>query len=204
LLYFGRLEWEKGVQDLIAALPRIRRGHPGTRLVVAGKGRHFDELVDQSKKLRVRRAVDFVGHLSDRDLRAVLAAADAVVLPSRYEPFGIVALEAAAAKAPLVASTAGGLGEVVVHGETGLAFSPGDVGGLADSVTTVLSDAQAAAERAMAAQSRLAADFDWNRIAEATAAVYRRARPGELVELGRPKIATGNAFEPVAAGLPEL
>ncbi|MFD9961181.1 glycosyltransferase family 4 protein, partial [Amycolatopsis sp. NPDC059020] len=194
LLYFGRLEWEKGVQDLLSALPRIRREHPGTRLVVAGKGRHFDELVDQSRRLRVRRAVDFVGHLSDRDLRAVLAAADAVVLPSRYEPFGIVALEAAAAKAPLVASTAGGLGEVVVHGETGLAFSPGDVTALADAVEAVLSDGDAATRRALAAQSRLAADFDWNRIAEATVAVYRRARPGEPAELGRPKIATGNAF----------
>ncbi|MGW3992651.1 glycosyltransferase family 4 protein [Amycolatopsis sp. NPDC004772] len=204
LLYFGRLEWEKGVQDLLAALPRIRRRHPGTRVVVAGKGRHFDELVEQSRKLRVRRAVDFVGHLSDRDLRAALAAADAVVLPSRYEPFGIVALEAAAAKAPLVASTAGGLGEVVVHGETGLAFSPGDVAELANAVTTVLSDAEAAAERARAAQSRLAADFDWGRIAEATAEVYRRTKPGEPVELPRPKIATGNAFEPVPAEIPEV
>jgi glycogen(starch) synthase len=203
LLYFGRLEWEKGVQDLLAALPRIRRRHPGTRVVVAGKGRHFDELVEQSRKLRVRRAVDFVGHLSDRDLRAALAAADAVVLPSRYEPFGIVALEAAAAKAPLVASTAGGLGEVVVDGETGLAFNPGDVAALANAVTTVLSDADAAAERARAAQARLAADFDWGRIAEATAAVYRRAKPGEAVELPRPKIATGNAFEPVPAEIPE-
>lgn len=173
-------------------------------MVVAGKGRHFDELVEQSRKLRVRRAVDFVGHLSDRDLRAALAAADAVVLPSRYEPFGIVALEAAAAKAPLVASTAGGLGEVVVHGETGLAFSPGDVGALADAVTAVLNDADAAARRARAAQARLAADFDWGRIAEATVAVYRRTKAGEPVELPRPKIATGNAFEPVAAGIPEL
>ncbi|MEW2501320.1 glycosyltransferase family 4 protein [Amycolatopsis sp. NPDC047767] len=195
LLFFGRLEWEKGVQDLLAALPRIRRQFPGTRVVVAGKGRHHDELVAQARKLRIRRAVDFVGHLPDRDLRALLAAADAVVLPSRYEPFGIVALEAAAAKAPLVASTAGGLGEVVVDGETGLAFEPGDVAGLATAVTTVLGDAVAATRRARAAQSRLAADFDWGRIAEATAEVYRRARMGEPIELGRPKIATGNAFE---------
>ncbi|MEU3626588.1 glycogen synthase [Amycolatopsis coloradensis] len=195
LLYFGRLEWEKGVQDLLAALPRIRRAKPGTRLVVAGKGRHLEELVDQARKLRVRRAVDFVGHLSDRELRAVLAAADAVVLPSRYEPFGIVALEAAAAKAPLVASTAGGLGEVVVDGETGLAFSPGDVDALGNAVEAVLDDEVAAARRALTAQSRLAADFDWGRIAEATVAVYRRARVGEPGELGRPKIATGNAFE---------
>jgi glycogen(starch) synthase len=195
LLYFGRLEWEKGVQDLLAALPRIRRHRPGTRLVVAGKGRHLEELIEQAKKLRIRRAVDFIGHLSDRELRAVLAAADAVVLPSRYEPFGIVALEAAAAKAPLVASTAGGLGEVVLDGETGLAFTPGDVKALGGAVETVLGDKSAANRRACAAQARLASDFDWSRIAEATADVYRRARVGEPVELGRPKIATGNAFE---------
>ncbi|MGH3515833.1 MAG: glycosyltransferase family 4 protein [Haloechinothrix sp.] len=194
LLYFGRLEWEKGVQDLLDALPEIRRHHPGTRLVVAGKGRHLEPLTKQARKLRVRRAVDFVGHLSDRDLRAVLAGADAVVLPSRYEPFGIVALEAAAAKAPLVASTAGGLGEVVVDGETGLAFCPGDITALISGVHAVLTDRPAAARRADAAQARLAADFDWARIAKSTAEVYRRARPAGPQPLGRPKIATGNAF----------
>jgi glycogen(starch) synthase len=196
LLFFGRLEWEKGVQDLLAALPRIRRSHPGTRLVIAGKGRHLDDLIKQARKLRIRRAVDFVGHLTDRELRAVLAAADAVVLPSKYEPFGIVALEAAAAMAPLVASTAGGLGEVVINGETGLAFAPGDVDALSAAVETVLADKPAASRRAAAAQARLAVDFDWSHIAEATADVYRRARVNEPVELGRPKIATGNAFEP--------
>jgi len=195
LLYFGRLEWEKGVQDLLSALPGIRRNHPGTRLVVAGRGRHLDELVEQSRKLRIRRAVDFAGHLPDRELRAVLAAADAVVLPSRYEPFGIVALEAAAAQAPLVASTAGGLGEVVIDGVTGLAFSPGDVTALGTAVDTVLRDRAAAEHRARTAKARLSADFDWARIAEATAEVYRRARPGGVTELPRPKIPTGNAFQ---------
>lgn len=194
LLFFGRLEWEKGVQDLLDALPGIRRHHPGTRLVVAGKGRHLEPLIEQARKLRIRRSVDFVGHLSDRDLRAILAGADAVVLPSRYEPFGIVALEAAAAKAPLVASTAGGLGEVVVDGETGLAFIPGDVPALTTAVRAVLDDRPAAARRAATAQARLAADFDWARIAEATAEVYRRARAAGPQQLGRPKIATGNAF----------
>lgn len=196
LLYFGRLEWEKGVQDLLAALPEIRRSHPGTRLVVAGQGRHREELVEQSRKLRVRRAVTFAGHLPDRELRAVLAAADSVVLPSRYEPFGIVALEAAAAEAPLVASTAGGLGEVVIDGVTGLAFTPGDVPSLTTAVDTVLRDRKAARRRARTARSRLAADFDWAQIATATAAVYRRARFAGPAEFGRPKIPTGNVFEP--------
>jgi glycogen(starch) synthase len=194
LLFFGRLEWEKGVQDLIAALPRIRARHPGARLVVAGKGRQEDELLAAARRHRVRRAVDFVGHLSDRELRVALAAADAVVLPSRYEPFGIVALEAAAAGAPLVASTAGGLGEVVVDGRTGVSFPPGEVAALVDAVHAVLVDPAAARARAHAARARLTIDFDWGRIARATAEVYASARLMAHDVLGRPKIATGNAF----------
>jgi len=125
-----------------------------------------------------------------------------VVLPSRYEPFGIVALETAAAGAPLVASTAGGLGEVVVDGETGLSFAPGDVTALASAVGAVLDDPEAAARRADTARARLAVDFDWARIAAGTAAVYAAAPVDGPAQLGRPKIPTGNVFgrsAPVAA-----
>jgi glycogen(starch) synthase len=194
LMYFGRLEYEKGVQDLIAALPRIRRSHPGTRVVVTGTGTAHDQLVAAVEKHRVRRSVTFTGHLPDGDLAALLRAVDAVVLPSRYEPFGIVALEAAAAGAPLVASTAGGLGEVVLDGETGLSFAPGDVAGLAAAVNVVLADPAAAARRARAARKRLGSAFEWSRIAADTAAVYAAATSGGAGELGRPKIPTGNVF----------
>jgi glycogen(starch) synthase len=194
LLYFGRLEYEKGVQDLIAALPRIRRARPGTRVLVAGTGTAADMLLEAARTHRVLRSVAFLGHLPDDELVALLAAADAVVLPSRYEPFGIVALEAAAAGAPLVASTAGGLGEVVEDGATGVSFPPGDVAALARAVGVVLADPRAAARRARAARARLGVDFDWTHIAVGTAVVYAVARAGGPVELGRPKIPTGNAF----------
>jgi glycogen synthase len=196
VVYFGRLEWEKGVHDLLAALPRVRRAFPGTRLVVAGQGRQGSALVEQSRKLRVRRSVDFVGHLSDRSLVALLAAADVVVLPSRYEPFGIVALEAAAAGAPLVASSAGGLAELVVDGVTGLSVTPGDVEGIASAVRAVLGDPAGAARRARAAKARLSSEFDWAGIAAQTAEVYAAAEVRDRPPLGRPKIASGNAFTP--------
>ncbi|MCO1660218.1 glycosyltransferase family 4 protein [Pseudonocardia humida] len=194
LLYFGRLEHEKGVQDLVAALPRIRAAHPGARLVVAGTGSMADRLVEVARRGRVRRSVLFPGYLPDAELAAAVAAADAVVLPSRYEPFGIVALEAAAAGAPLVASSAGGLGEVVREGETGVSFPPGDVGELARAVGRVLGDPAAAARRARRARASLGTDFDWGRIAADTAAVYASTGRGTRVELPRPKIPTGNAF----------
>lgn len=194
LLYFGRLEYEKGVGDLIAALPRIRRAHPGTRLLVAGTGTGAQALLDASRTHRVRRSVEFLGHLADDELAALLAAVDAVVLPSRYEPFGIVALEAAAAGAPLVASTAGGLGDIVVDGVSGLSFAPGDVAGLARAVAVVLADPAAARGRARTARGRLGVDFDWTRIAAATARVYAGAPNDGPRGLARPKIPTGNVF----------
>lgn len=194
LMFFGRLEYEKGCQDLIAALPRIRHAYPGTRLLVAGTGTAADLLVDAARRHRVARSVRFLGHLPDDGLAALLAAVDMVVLPSRYEPFGIVALEAAAAGAPLAASTAGGLGEVVVDGVTGVSFAPGDIAGLARAVDAVLADPEAAAGRARTARARLRTDFDWARIASATADVYARATTGGPQPMGRPKIPTGNVF----------
>ncbi|WP_219413298.1 glycosyltransferase family 4 protein [Pseudonocardia nigra] len=194
LLYFGRLEYEKGVQDAIAALPRIRRAHRGARLLVAGTGTAAEMLAETARTHRVKRSVTFLGHLPDDDLAALLAAADAVVLPSRYEPFGIVALEAAAAGAPLVASTAGGLGEVVRDGETGLSFPPGDVARLATAVSAVLADPAATRSRARAAAVRLGTDFDWRHIARATVDVYAAARASGPRELARPKIPDGNVL----------
>jgi glycogen(starch) synthase len=196
LAYFGRLEYEKGVHDLIAAMPRIRRAYPGTRLLVAGHGTQAEFLVSQARIHRVRRSVLMLGHLSDAGLAAVLATAAAVVLPSRYEPFGMVALETAAAGAPLVASTAGGLGEVVRDGVTGVSFAPGDVPGIAAAVTSVLADPAGARRRATAARARLADEFDWDRIAAATADVYATAERRPVGPLARPKIPTGNIFGP--------
>lgn len=92
LLFFGRLEYEKGVHDAIAALPRIRRGHPGTTLTIAGDGTQQDWLVDVARKHKVLKAVNFVGHTDHDELLRLLHRADAAVLPSHYEPFGIVAL----------------------------------------------------------------------------------------------------------------
>jgi glycogen(starch) synthase len=126
----------------------------------------------------------------------LLAAASVVVLPSRYEPFGIVALETAAAGAPLVASTAGGLAELVVDGETGLSVTPGNADEIAAAIGRVLSDPAAAARRARAAKARLATEFNWQDIASQTAEVYRTTRVGDHPTLGRPKIASGNAFTP--------
>ncbi|MCK0174975.1 glycosyltransferase family 4 protein [Mycolicibacterium sp. F2034L] len=189
LLYLGRLEYEKGVQDLIAALPRIRRAHPGTTLTIAGEGTQQDRLIEQARRHKVRRAVTFAGHLGHDDLVATLHRADVAVLPSHYEPFGIVALEAAATGIPLATANVGGLGEAVINGHTGVSFPARDVPAIAAAVCAVLDDPAAAQQRAIAARDRLTSDFSWPMIAEQTVAVYLDAKRGESMPLARLPIA---------------
>lgn len=185
LLYFGRLEYEKGVHDAIAALPRIRRTHPGTTLTIAGDGTQQDFLVEQARRHKVRKAVTFVGRVDHSQLLDLLHTVDAAVLPSLYEPFGIVALEAAAAGTPLVTSTAGGLGEAVIDGETGLSHPPGDPAALAAAVRAVLDDPAAAQRRAVTARERLTSDFSWQTVAAETTQVYLAAKRLEREPLPR-------------------
>jgi glycogen(starch) synthase len=188
LLYIGRLEYEKGVHEAIAALPRVRRAHPGTTLTIAGEGTQQDWLVEQARKHKVLKATRFAGRLDHDDLLAALHRADAAVLPSHYEPFGLAALEAAAAGTPLVTSNIGGLGEAVIDGETGMSCPPRDVARLTKSIVAVLDDPAAAQRRARAARQRLTADFDWHTVADETSQVYLAAKRAERQPLPRPAI----------------
>ena len=188
LLFAGRLEYEKGVQDLLEALPAIRRACPGTTLTVAGEGTQLAWLTELAADYKVTRAVTFAGRQDHDGLVALMRRCDAIVLPSRYEPFGIIALEAAASGIPLVTSTAGGLGEAVHDGQTGVTFAPADVPALTAAVCATLKKPRAAAARARRARAVLTEEFTWPVIAERTAAVYSAARRRPHRPLARPTI----------------
>lgn len=173
--YFGRLVYEKGVQHLLAAVPRLRRRHPALRVVVAGTGPEGPALREQARALRLGRAVEFPGFVPDADLAALVAAADCAVVPSVYEPFGLVALEAAAAGTPAVVSDVGGLREFVTEGRTGLRFPAGDAAALAEAVDRVIGDPALGLRMVTEARAALDRDHTWTTIAARTVAVYRRA-----------------------------
>jgi glycogen(starch) synthase len=190
--------YEKGVQDLLAAVPRLRRRHPGLRVVVAGTGPAEAELRERARALRLGRAVAFAGFVPDAELAALVAAADCAVVPSRYEPFGMVALEAGAAGTPVVAADVGGLAEVVADGRLGVRFPAGDAAALAGAVSRLLADPELGARLVRAGQAALAAEHGWARVAERTVEVYRRAvsetPPTALaaVPAGAPAVRDGN------------
>jgi glycogen(starch) synthase len=173
--FAGRLVYEKGVQDLIEALPTLRAHHPGLRLVIAGDGPCKQELSDLIRDRRLQRAVSFTGFLGEGELPAVLAAMDTVVVPSIYEPFGMVALEAASAGAPLAVAETGGLAEIVEPGVTGVTFPAKDPQALASAVSTLLSDESFACRVAVNARNMIAERYGWATVARRTVEAYATA-----------------------------
>jgi glycogen(starch) synthase len=175
LVFAGRLVHEKGVQTLLRAMRPLRESHPGLRMVVAGTGYYEPALRALARRLRIARAVDFLGFVPETRLPALLGAADAVVVPSLYEPFGIVALEAVCAGAPLVVAETGGLRDLAADGVAVASFPAREVDALAAAVGKVLVDPLAARRGAARAARRVRRDYTWHAVAEHTADVYRRA-----------------------------
>ncbi|MFI1994272.1 glycosyltransferase family 4 protein [Actinoplanes sp. NPDC020271] len=181
--FAGRLVYEKGVQHLLAAAPLLRERFPGLRVVIAGDGPYREDL-----ELLAEPGVTFAGFLTGHDLTALMAASDCYVVPSIYEPFGMVALEAAAAGTPVAVAATGGLAEIVDHGVTGVHFTPGDPIALADAVTGVLGDREHARRLALQARLRVIEDYNWPSIAEQTVAVYDSVRPAAVPLITAPRV----------------
>ncbi|MGQ5264110.1 glycosyltransferase family 4 protein, partial [Micromonospora sp. ZYX-F-536] len=174
--YAGRLVYEKGVQHLVHAVPRLRERHPGLRVVIAGDGPYRAELEEEARRLALCSTVRFTGFLDATQLPAVLGATDATVVPSLYEPFGMVALEAAAAGAPLAVARTGGLAEIVEPGVTGVTFPHSDPDALAGAVGQLLGDEVFARRVARRARTMVGERYGWATIAARTAASYTTAR----------------------------
>jgi glycogen(starch) synthase len=174
--YAGRLVYEKGVQHLVGAMPRLREQHPGLRVVIAGDGPFRPELEQEADRLGLRDAVAFPGFLTVGELPAVLGATDATVVPSMYEPFGMVALEAAAAGAPLAVAATGGLTEIVEPGVTGVMFPHSNPDALAEAVGTLLTDRRFAHQLAGRARNMVSQRYGWPAVAARTAESYAAAR----------------------------
>lgn len=171
VLCAGRLVYEKGFQVALDAFHRVvRAGAPPARLVIAGSGPHEAELHAQAERLGLGDRVRFPGWTDDATLPVLYRAADVCLVPSLYEPFGLVALEAMRGGCAVVAGATGGLREVVPDG-TGVRVPPDDVRALAAALRRLLDD-EALRRRLVAAGAAHAARFSWDDAAARTLEVY--------------------------------
>ncbi len=165
----GRLEYEKGGQDAIAALALLPAD---VHLVLVGTGGQRQTLADQAAGAGLSGRVHLAGRLLDEQVAALLGAADVAVVPSRYEPFGLVALEAMAAGTPVVVTSTGGLGDLVRPGETGLVVPPARPAALADAVRGLLENPDRRAAMARRGTEEALQRFGWDVVARRTLQVY--------------------------------
>ncbi len=175
ILFMGRLVYEKGVQYLISAMPKILSRYHDAKLVIAGKGGMMNELREQVRALGIENKVYFAGYLNGKDVQKMYKAADISVFPSTYEPFGIVALEAMLAENPIVVSDIGGLNEIVQHRENGMKSYAGNPNSIADSILELLFDYQLGANIVKKAKQKVKNDYNWNKIAQDTHFTYQKA-----------------------------
>jgi len=175
ILFTGRLVYEKGIQNLIAAMPKILQGYNDAKLVVAGRGGMIDELRAQVNYLGISNKVYFTGYLNAKQVSKMYKCADVSVFPSTYEPFGIVALEAMLAGIPVVVSDVGGLNEIVEHGVNGMKSYAGNANSLADSILSLLYNPQLCANVVKQAKLDVKNKYNWTKIAQDTHFTYQKA-----------------------------
>jgi glycogen(starch) synthase len=173
IIAWGRMQYEKGFQVLVRAMRDLRERVPGVRCVIAGRGTYLPELQSQVDIDGVGDIVELAGFVSDDRLRALLADAACVVIPSLYEPFGIVALEGMAAGAPIVVARTGGLAEIVGGTGAGRLFEPGDPHDLAEAIHAVITRPEAAERLRTEAAALLRRTYTWDAVAASTVEVYR-------------------------------
>lgn len=200
VFYVGRFDQRKGIETLVRAVAQSQlRSNGKLQLIIGGGSRpgqsdgierdRIESIVDE---LGMRDFTMFPGRLSDEVLPVYYAAADVCVVPSHYEPFGLVAIEAMASGTPVVASDVGGLQFTVVSEETGLLAPPKDDVAFAAAIDRILMNPAWRLQLREAARKRVETKFSWEGVASQLSELYSQLleQPAKVPAKG-PAIKTG-------------
>jgi glycosyltransferase involved in cell wall biosynthesis len=172
VLFCGRMVYQKGPDLLVEAIPYVLRYYPHAKFVFAGDGEMRHSVEQRAHQLRVEHATRFVGFKFDGELTDLYKACDAVCVPSRNEPFGIVVLEAWSARKPVVVTVNGGPNEFVWHEVNGLKIYPNPES-TAWGLGTLLTNFDWARWMGRNGRTAVEAGFTWDAIADRVLAVYQ-------------------------------
>ena len=179
VLFIGRLVPQKGVEYLLRAIPLILQRYRDVKFVIAGDGWSKDYLEEVARSTGSQDKIRFLGFISDSELTELTISSDVLVVPSVYEPFGIVALEGMAAGVPVVAANVGGLAEIIEHDRTGVLVYPRNPESIAWGVNRVLLDPGYARWLVQNARRKVQEEYSWEAIAQRTIEVYEEVYSNE-------------------------
>lgn len=180
VFYIGRFDPRKGIETLVRAVALSQfREDDNLHLIIGGgsrpgekDGQERDRIEGIVQDLNLANLTQFPGRISNEALPYYYAAADVSVVPSHYEPFGLVAIEAMASRTPVVASDVGGLQFTVLPNGTGLLVPPKDIGGFARAIDQILADQQLREQWGQAARKRVETTFSWQGVAQQLSQLY--------------------------------
>jgi glycosyltransferase involved in cell wall biosynthesis len=178
VLYLGRINRTKGIEYLLHAFAKVAAKHNDVYLVIAGgvtereEEEYMHKLLYETSQLGINQKVLFTGQLSEDDKLAAYQSCSVFVLPSIYEPYGIVLLEAAAHGKPLVAAESDGPSSIIEDGVNGFLVEPQNSSALAESLMCIIEDEDLAKRMGMAARA-LAYKHTWERVVDAVERVYK-------------------------------
>jgi glycosyltransferase involved in cell wall biosynthesis len=170
--FIGRLEWEKGVHHIIDAMEFIHDQR--VKLEIVGRGSQLSDLQKKVERKGLEDRVLFLGHVEGSDRSAVVQSWNAAVIPSNYEPFGIVALELGQVGVPIIAAQVGGLSEIIPTNEYGYLIREVSGESIAREIESILGNQAEATERADRLRVRVATEFTWERAVKLTDCVYEK------------------------------
>ncbi len=176
VLFCGRMEWQKGPDLLVEAVPSVLSTHPNTKFVFAGSGGMMTDMQNRAMELGIQDAVRFLGFKGGRDLVELFHACDISCVPSRNEPFGIVVLEAWCASKPVLVTNIGGPDEFVDHDVTGVKITPSPES-ITWGLSHLMSDFDAARAMGRRGHDRVAESFSWDQVASRAESLYLRIAP---------------------------
>jgi len=173
ILFVGRLSVQKGLEVLLNAFARIRSEFPRANLVIVGRGPEEAHLKAMASELKLN-GVTFLGLQPWSTMREIYPACELLVLPSFYEPFGNVVLEAMACGLPVIGTKIAGMADIISHGETGYHTPPGDVDRLSHYMRILLADSALRSKMSKAARNVAEGKFDDMIIARSVERLYYR------------------------------
>ncbi|NUM34650.1 MAG: glycosyltransferase [Candidatus Brocadiae bacterium] len=173
--YIGRLDEEKGLEVLLNAIPEVLQENDKVRFVLAGKGVMEDSIQNWVNQNKWGDRIKLPGYVQGKTVSYLYKVSDIQVIPSRYEPFGIVALEGMINGCAVVASKTGGLAEIVESGRDGTLFSSGDSKELAKAILFLADNQEKRKEIAARGYEKAKDKYNWERITRLTLDVYKEA-----------------------------
>jgi glycosyltransferase involved in cell wall biosynthesis len=174
VLYVGRLASNKGLEVLVRAGPAVLKEYPDTTFMLVGEDEGMkDTLTKQAEKAGILKNIIFTGHIKDYDeFLGAYSACDIFVLPSEYEAFGIVLLEAQACKKPVIGTRVGGVPEAIGDEGAGIVVEYDDHKMLANSILKLLADEELCKNMGEIGRKRVKQSFTWEKVVTQIEAVY--------------------------------